>query len=182
MSPSRSRSEKVALAAMITGGVAIVLGLAFVVLGGSSSDKPSAVPPRSTTLPTADFDGRTQDERVRDQKAAEQQKALNALGSGAEDPFASAEGDTSPHKVSITFTADGSLYAGYRFRNGGEGIKVADRTLTVNRVVNGPLPLAQVGVQVVGDSTFATCTITVDGVTVTTQTARGKGFVVVCTA
>lgn len=182
MSPSRSRSEKVALAAMITGGVAIALGLLFVVFGGSSSDKPSAVPPRSTTLPTADFDGRTQDERARDQKAAEQQKALNALGSGTEDPFANTEGDTSEHRVSVTFTADGSLYAGYRFRNGGEGIKVAGNSLTVERTVKGPLPLAQVAVQVVGDSTFATCTIKVDGVKVTSQTARGKGYVVVCTA
>ncbi len=188
MSPTRTRSEKAALGAMIAGAVAIVVGLLVIFLGGSSSsgDQPSAEPPRSTTGPVQEFDGRTQEQRARDKRAADQQKALDALttagdgSGGSDDPFASSDGDRTRHEVRVTFTADGSLYAGYRFRNGGEGIKVASSSLTIDRTVRGPLPVAQVAVQVLENSTYATCSIEIDGVVVNTQTARGKNHVVIC--
>ena len=84
------------------------------------------------------------------------------------------------HQVSISFASDGAMYTGYRFRNGGEGLKVADGTLSVSRDVHGPLPVAQSAVQVLGTAACVTCTIAVDDVVVTRQTARGENHFVVC--
>ena len=100
---------------------------------------------------------------------------------GAEDPFATASGDDTLHKVVLTFTADGGMYAGWRYRSKtGSGVQVADKSLVLSKTVRGGLPVAQMGVQVLGTSTYASCTISVDGVKVSTQTARGVNHVVVC--
>jgi hypothetical protein len=97
------------------------------------------------------------------------------------DPFANDTGDNTLHKVVVRFTSDGALYAGWRYRTkGGEGLKVAEQSLTVGKTVRGSLPVAQAAVQVLGTSTYATCSISVDGVTVRSQTARGQNHVVVC--
>lgn len=102
-------------------------------------------------------------------------------GAAAANPFANSAGDRKLHKVVITFRSDGALYAGWRYRSkGGSGLKVAERSLTVSQTVRGPLPVAQAAVQVLQTSTYATCVISVDGVAVTSQTARGVNHVIVC--
>lgn len=187
MSTSRTRAQKAAVAAMALGGVAIASALLAMLLGGSSTDDDRATAPPSTTAPFEVFDAPPAGEpAVTDVPTStptpSQDNPLALLGKGAGDPFATTSGDTSKHRVTVTFTSDGSLYAGYRFRNGGDGIQVADKTLTITRTVRGPLPVALAGVQALGNATYATCEIQVDGVTTIKQTAKGTNYVTVCTS
>ena len=50
----------------------------------------------------------------------------------------------------------------------------------IGKSVRGPLPVAQLGVQVLSTATYVTCKISVDGVVVSTKTVRGANRVAVC--
>lgn len=111
--------------------------------------------------------------------------SLLALGKSfsATDPFASRAGDTRMHSVTITITADGAAYAGYRYRDGKRSdVRIVDRRFSITRSVRGPLPIVQIGVQVMSNSTWATCSIAIDGTTTNSQTVRGVNHVGVCTS
>ena len=69
---------------------------------------------------------------------------------------------------------------GWRFRGGDDGVRVADKNMVINKSVRGPLPVAQLGVQVLSTATYVTCKISVDGVVVSTKTVRGANRVAVC--
>ncbi len=99
-----------------------------------------------------------------------------------EDPFKGTFDNKRFYDVTITVRSDGPVFIGYRFRSGTEGPYVADRSKTITKRLRGPLPVAQVGVQVFSSSTYATCTIKIDGVTIAQGTAKGTNDVVVCTA
>jgi hypothetical protein len=175
-----NRVQQASLAALVIGAGVIIVVLLRMWLGGSSDDD-SALSP--------DDLGESHSLAPRDTGLAETKKpeaitnfGINsALTAGGDDPFASESSDQSVHKVVIRFTSDGALYAGWRYRTkGGEGSKIAARTLEVSKTVQGGLPVAQAAVQVLQTATYAKCTIIVDGVAVTTQTAKGVNHVTVC--
>ncbi|AXT85583.1 hypothetical protein C6I20_10515 [Aeromicrobium sp. A1-2] len=173
------RVNRVALAAMVLGAAIIVGTLLTMWLGGSDeSSAPAGTGSSSAFRPLPDaLEVEPIDPDETDGLAG------TGLGAkiGSDDPFATESGDNTLHKVVLTFTADGGMYAGWRYRGkSGSGVKVADRSLVLTKTVRGGLPVAQMGVQVLGTSTYATCTISVDGVKVSTQTARGVNHVVVC--
>lgn len=101
---------------------------------------------------------------------------------GTRDPFAKAIGDSSIHKVTISVTSDGAVYVGYRYRSGGTGLKVMDQTFSRTQNERGPLPVVELAVRVIGNSTYATCTVTIDGTKVVSQTAKGGGHITICLA
>lgn len=163
---------------MVVGAGVIVVTLISMLLGGSSDDDKLSTPdeirraqglePRVTDLPDTTMPGAGT-------------KVGNPLKRGAGDPFAAESSDRALHKVVIRFTSDGGMYAGWRYRTkGGEGTKIASGTLEVSKTVRGGLPVAQAAVQVLQTSTYVTCTIFVDGVAVTKQTAKGVNHVTVC--
>ncbi len=168
------------MAALVIGTGVIVVTLLSIWLGGSSDDDAALSPdqlsgsqglePRDTGLVQTQAPDAITD------------KGINtAMTAGGSDPFAGAASDNTLHKVVIRFTSDGGMYAGWRYRTkGGDGSKIADRTLEVSKTVRGALPVAQAAVQVLQTSTYAKCTIFIDGVAVTTQTAKGVNHVTVC--
>ncbi len=109
----------------------------------------------------------------------------NSFGKGVAgaNPFAtSIAGDTGPHVVTITVTSDVAAYVGYRYRDKkAGGTKVVGRSFSITRTVPGSRPSGQVGVQVPPNSTYATCSIAIDGKTVVTRRVDGVYGVVVCT-
>jgi hypothetical protein len=176
-----ARVQQVSLAALIIGACVIVVTLLTMWLGGSSSHDDQALTPDglggSQELAPRDTGllGTDKPEAITDDRVG------SALTAGGTDPFANGAGDQTLHKVVIRFTSDGALYAGWRYRDkGGAGSKIASHTLEVGRTVRGALPVAQAAVQVLQTATYAKCTIFVDGVAVTTQTARGVNHVTVC--
>ena len=111
--------------------------------------------------------------------------ALLASGKGISDknPFSSSFGDTRLHTVTIRVSGDGAVYVGYRYRDGkASNSRVISRSFSTSRSVHGPLPVAQVGVQVMTSGTYATCSILIDGVVVNSSTAHGANHVTVCTS
>lgn len=108
--------------------------------------------------------------------------ALFGKGKSGSDPFASSSGgDTRLHTVTVSIKADGAAYVGYRYRDGrSSNAKVVGRAYSFTRTVRGPLPVAQIGVQVMSTSTYATCSIAIDGTTTVVQTAHGRNNIVVC--
>lgn len=167
------------MAAMVVGAVVIVGTMLTIWLGGSSDDKASededlAGSYRAPTLDTG---------IVKTEKPGKSaSKDVNSLlAAGGSDPFAGTTSDGKLHKVVIRFTSDGAMYAGWRYRSkGGDGLQVGNRTLEVSKTVRGPLPVGQAAVQVLQTASYATCSIIVDGIVVTTQTAKGVNHVTVC--
>lgn len=175
------RVRQASIAAVVIGAGVIVVTLLSMWLGGGSSDDDKASSP-DELLGSQGLEPRDTGLVATDKPEALNANGLNsALTAGGDDPFATTSSDQTLHKVVIRFTSDGAMYAGWRYRTkGGEGLKVANRTLEVSKTVKGSLPVAQAAVQALQTSTYATCTIIVDGVAVTTQTARGVNHVTVC--
>jgi len=165
-------------AAVVVGvGVIVVTLLSMLLSGPSDADKVST---REEIQRAQGLEPRVSDPPAT-AKVGPSTKVGSALKTGAVDPFANASSDHTLHKVVIRFTSDGAMYAGWRYRSkGGDGSKIASRTLEVSKTVRGGLPVAQAAVQALQTSTYATCTIFVDGVAVTKQTAKGVNHVTVC--
>ena len=84
------------------------------------------------------------------------------------------------HNVKIAVESDGAVRVGFKFTGGAEGLKDATKTFSKSATVSGSDGLAQVGVQLLDNATFATCTITVDGAKKSTQKTTTKASVAVC--
>jgi hypothetical protein len=164
---------------VVVGIGVIVVTLLSMLLGGSSDD--GKVSTRDEIRQAQGLEPGLTDTPKTKLGPSGSTKVGTPLKAGGADPFANASSDHTLHKVVIRFTSDGAMYAGWRYRTkGGEGSKIASRTLEVSKTVRGALPVAQAAVQSLQTSTYATCTIFVDGVAVTRQTARGVNHVTVC--
>lgn len=99
---------------------------------------------------------------------------------------APSDGDSAPsdgkHKVRITVESDGKVKVGFKFIDGDQGIKDANRSFSLNKTVQGDAALAQVGVELGTGATYATCTISVDGVKKSTRRTTATAQVVICNA
>lgn len=178
MQLTNDRVRLAAMIAMAVGFVIIVVMVLSLVLGGSDDQASDQGDSRGST-----------GLQPYDPGLAEVAPA-KSFGKDSSDPFKAKDGssffDTSTggnevRKVEIRFKSDGALYAGWRYRTkGGEGSKVASKSLTVSKTVKGGLPTAVAAVQALSTATYATCTIYVDGVVVSTQTAKGANHVTVC--
>ncbi|MCW2749074.1 MAG: hypothetical protein JWR83_184 [Aeromicrobium sp.] len=176
---SSKRVRLVAIAATSLGCVMLLVA-GFMIWNGNSSNSTNGVDGNAL----APYQGNTNDfENLRPTQAPASGVSLPGFTTGASagDPFANSVGDSSIHRVTISVTSDGAIYVGYRYRNGKKGVKVANGSFSDSRTLHGPLPLAQVGVQVIGNGTYAICSVTIDGAKVVTYTAKGAGHVVVCT-
>ena len=178
---TRLKLDKVGLASIALGCVLLVaFGLKAVVGDGSDGDPPSA--DGQAAFRPFGADSVLEDGEVTPQAT----QGGDPLAPGALGSALSAAGtfgelkDNNLHTVVLTATSDGGMYVGWRFRGGGKGVKVADRSTVVKKSVYGPLPVAQFGVQLFSSATYGTCTLSVDGVVVSTKTVRGEHNVVVC--
>lgn len=178
----RSRGGRTALVATVLGTVLLLVG-GYLVLFDESSKTPTSAEGLSAGTqpfqPGEDEIPESLEDLVNPAKIGE--SAVTGVSQGAGNPFGNTAGDRRFHTVQITLRSDGAMYIGYRYRDKSGGLKIAERTLVVNHRVRGPLPVAQVAVQVLDTATFATCSIAIDGVTVTQSTARGSHHVAICT-
>lgn len=166
-------------------GTVVLLASGFVMLRGDSSDGDSA----SDALGSPDAFVPYDDDAGSEPAVDEDDTASPGPGGTPED-FASTRndsfgkylGDTGPHKVRITVTSDGAIYVGYRFYKGSQGLKYANKSFSVSETVKGGRGVAQVGAQVLDTASYATCSISIDGVVVTTNRASKRFAVAVCTA
>ena len=83
--------------------------------------------------------------------------------------------------MTITLTADGPMKYVYRTKDGTTAPRTANRQTSMSYELRGPRAVAQAFVQQIGSSTYATCSITVDGERVSTETARKTYQIVACT-
>jgi hypothetical protein len=97
------------------------------------------------------------------------------------DPLKIARRDSRIVNVTITLTSDGPMKYAYRTREGPSAPQSANRTASVSLRLRGPTPVAQAFVQLIDGSTYATCTITIDGERVSRATAKKMYQVVACT-
>ena len=172
--PELSRKQVIALVVVIAGLVAILLAM---LSGSDSSDGATSGSGSNQAIePVAPIDPNDADA---DDPAALKKNA-NPLSPLA-DPFATSYGGNFKHKVTVRVSADSALRYGVRFRDGYEADKIVAGGATITRTVKGGFPLAQVGVRTAPNSTRGSCSVTIDGVQVSSHsTNRGLG-VVVCT-
>ena len=171
--PELSRRSAWALVVVVAGLVAIGLAL----FGGSGSDgatpdssRPEAINPVEPIDPD-DADAK-EPKDLRD--------VVNPLSPLA-DPFATSYGGNFKHKVTVRVSADSALRYGVRFRDGYETDKIVQGGATITRTVKGGFPLAQVGMRTAPNSTRGSCSISIDGVEVSSHTTNKSLGVVVCT-
>lgn len=175
---TRRKLDKIGLASAAVGAVVLVAFGLSTLRGGDSDGDPSAdsteafvpyetevLPEEPTITPSTPASGKS---------PALLTDALDSVGKFGKG------GDNSVHKVVLTAKSDGGIYVGYRLRGGREGIQVAEKKFAYSNSARGPLPIAQLGVQILSTATYATCTISVDGVVVSTKTVRGTYRVLVC--
>ncbi|MCW2800154.1 MAG: hypothetical protein JWQ70_1626 [Aeromicrobium sp.] len=170
----RKRVDRIALAAVAV-GLVILLVAGFTIWHGNSSDS-SAKSPQDIFVP---YETNTQDLQG---TRPTQGSTGTPSTTKSSDPFTSDANDHKMHHVVVSVVSDGEIFVGYRYRGGRKATKVTTRSYSNTATVHGPQPLAQVGAQLKGSATYATCTITLDGKQVAKSTTKGAGSVVVCTA
>lgn len=184
------KGHKWAVAA-VAAGVLLIAAALIPWGGGDKPDKPAAHAP--TSRPTVD-NGKFDPNDTGGLKAGAKSGTSQVIAPGGDNPFAKSNKDTDQfgvsdidnklHTVTMTATSDGAMNIGYRFRGGhGDGAKIASRNFSFTNKVRGGLPVSQIGVQTLSNGSYVTCSITIDGVEVSSaKTTKGPGYVVVCTA
>lgn len=174
----RARGREIALAALVL-GTALILAAGYLVLLADSDDaSTNSMPSISPPTPQS-----TQAERVDPSKNPfdPENKDQPGLGTNGVDPLANAAGDTRLHDVTVTLRSDGPIRWLFRTRSGDSAPQDANRSVSFTRRIRGPLPAAQIFVQVIPRSSYATCTISIDGVVVESVTAKKAYQAVACT-
>lgn len=155
---TKRKLNNLGLVAMIIGAVVIgAFGLKLIL------DTSPDVPKASETLEAPGID----DETSTPTPVAQPTATSTALSDGQ-------------HEVKISVESDGGIRVGFRFTGGDEGVKDATKTFSRTANVSGSTGLAQVGVQLLDNASFATCTITVDGQKKSTQKTNNQASVAVC--
>ena len=168
---------------MVVGAVVVVVSGFLMVRGGSTADP--SVSDSGGSDAFVPYDDPTVDpaaiEKTEPTPEPGGKNPLTVVSKGNEG-WGKTTGDTGPHEVTISVTSDGAIYVGYRFWKGKSGLKFAEKSFSTTQTVHRGRGVAQVGAQVLDTATYATCTISVDGVVVTTNRASKKLAVAVCTA
>ena len=173
--PELSRRQSIALAAVVAGLVVVALAL----FGGSGSDGGSAEASRPGDLiePVPPIDADDPDARnLEDLKNGD--NPLNSLA----DPFGTSYGGNFEHKITIRVSSDAPLQYGVRFRDGHEFKKIVTGGDTYTRTVKGGFPLVQAGMYMAPNGTRGSCSITIDGVKVSSYSTTKGMHIIVCTA
>lgn len=173
----RTRGQKLALVALVL-GTALLLAAGYVALPDDPAD-PAATPTPSATTPSPQS---TQAERADAAKNPFDPDNGNQLGIGTNgvDPFDNVAGSHQVYNVKINLRTDGQMKFVYRYRTGYTDPKSANGSVSVSKRIRGPRAVAQVFVQLIG-GTYATCSISIDGETVSSATAKKMYDVVACT-
>lgn len=177
MRHSRRRGQRVAVVATVL-GTALIAASGYLYLQGPE-EKTSATPraPKVSLQPTQPPRDEIPKNFEKFFEGADQDGSVTVTG----DPLQNAGTGKTIHKVTITLTADGPMKYVYRTKDGTTAPRTANRQTSMSYELRGPRAVAQAFVQQIGSSTYATCSITVDGERVSTETARKTYQIVACT-
>jgi hypothetical protein len=175
----RTRGQKVALGATVL-GVVLLLAVGYRALPDDSPE-PTAEPAPSVSVSVPAPDVGTGELPDSFKKALDPgSEGQPGFGTSGKDPFDNMAGSTQIYHVKINLRTDGQMKFVYRYRTGYTDPKTASGSASVSKELRGPRAVAQVFVQLIGGS-YATCSITIDGKTVSTTTAKKMYDVVACT-
>ncbi|MGH3474766.1 MAG: hypothetical protein ACRDOT_07635, partial [Aeromicrobium sp.] len=155
---------------VVTAGVVAMLVALF-----SSSSSPNSDNPRQSSNravePVAPIDPQDPDANP---PAKDVGKALDLTN-----PFASSFGKAGRREVTVRITSNGAVNVGIYYRDKKRSTRQVTGAYSVTRTVEGRYPLAAVALQLPGNlpgtASRATCTIIIDGIKVTTRTAKKAG-------
>jgi hypothetical protein len=182
------RSRRVVIALVVISSlVAVFAGVQLVRGDDASSNEVSSAPLKRDLGLDDDFTSSDDDYAPSDDKSPTSDDPVvatlggNQLLSPSDDVYANPQGPVRRLRVTLTLKSDGPLYEAYDFRDGKRGgPSVIGKTMTVTRTLYGPPPVARLVAQVMINATYVTCRITIDGVVVAQDTARGPGYVSAC--
>lgn len=167
--PDLSRRQIIALVVVVAGLVAIGLAL----FGGSGSGGPKNGTQGNQAIdPVSPLDPRNEDAGGPDSK--------NNPLSDLTDPFATSFGGNFRHKITVRVSSATILRYAVRFRDGHEEDRVVSGGTTISRTIKGGFPLVQVGVRNAHDSSRASCSVSIDGVKVSSNTTHKRLGIVIC--
>ncbi|VXB18260.1 hypothetical protein [Aeromicrobium sp. 9AM] len=182
------RPRRVVIALIVVSSLVAVFAGVQLVRGDDASNEVSSAPlKRDLGSPDDDFASSDDDTVPTDKESPTSDDPVvatlggNQLLSPSDDVYANPQGPVRRLRVTLTLKSDGPLYEAYDFRDGKRGgPSVIGKTLTVTRTLYGPPPVARLVAQVMINATYVTCRITIDGVVVAQDTARGPGYVSAC--
>lgn len=173
----RTRGHKLAIAATVLGS-AMLLAAGYLALPDDSLETPRGEAP-SVSLPAPDpGTGEVPDDvdNPFDPGSGNQ----FGFGTNGVDPFDNVTGSHQTYDVEINLRTDGRIKFIYRFRDGSTDPKTANGSTSISKQIPGPRAVAQTFVQLIGGS-YVTCSISIDGETVSTSTTKKMYDVVACT-
>ena len=174
------RGRRIAVAATILGTALLLVGGYRTLVNDSSAPDSSAGSTPGIPLPLdSPEDTPSPSEDVVDPDGTDDQPGWGTSAGG--NSFTDVPRNDQIHDVTITLRSDGPMKYMYRFHTGDIGPKDANRSASITKKLRGPRAVAQVFVQVLGSSSYATCTMSIDGEIVSTTTARTTYQVVACT-
>lgn len=177
MRHSSLRGERIAIVATVLGTI-LLLVAGYLVLRDGSEDPVPALPqaPKVSLQPT---------QPPRDEVPDSFEKFFEGANGGGltatGDPLKLAGTGSIVYNVTITLTSDGPMRYVYRFHDGDTPVRTANGRTSITRKLRGPRAVAQGYVQRMEGATYASCSITIDGVVVDTNTARKLYQVTACT-
>lgn len=176
------KDHKWASTAMAAGVVLIAVAVIISAGGGNSGSSPAASP--TATLPPASDTGTDDSRPPTDGPTPSTLGNLPGFSAGSSDThaYAFSIGDTKIHTVTLTINTDGQAYLGYQFRYGQPHKVIGNNSFSITKHLRGPSPIAQVAGQVVGNATYTTCAIYIDGKKAISHTVRGLNNIAFCGA
>ncbi len=175
MRHSRRRGQRIAVVATVLGTILLLVGAYMMFV--EDDDEPSAAGPTAPSVSLQPTQPPRDEIPEGFEKFFEGGGSLTVTG----DPLRNAGTGNTVHNVLITLTSDGPMKYVYRTADGDTAPRLANRQTSMTYNLRGPRAVAQAFVQVINGSTYATCTITVDGVRASTSRATKLYQVVVCT-
>ena len=181
-SPVVNRRVAIAVAIVAAVGIAVFCVRAYSLWQDGSTDAPSTSGSRSGSAAGSGSEPARPTSGVLSRENSPELAKSSSKSAATGDPFANSYGSDKKYTVKLVIETDAAANVGYRYRDGkGDGQQVIEKSFSKTRTVRGPLPVAQIGVQALGNSTYVRCSIYVDGIKVISYKAKGAGHVAVCT-
>ena len=177
MSRSRRRQDKIAVAAIVIGAVAMIVALVNIV--ASRSDESPTVRPSATAAPTDDSSQNDLESNGDD--SDETTPSTTRDWSEMEAALAGTTSSAGRHTITMRIETDSLSQWAYKWRDRGLSDKKVTRSgQPVTRTLVTPLPGGVIAVQLGPGGGTASCSVTVDGVETSSQTATGRYSIAIC--
>jgi|GEM_PF-3957962 len=178
MSRSRRRQDKIAIAAIVIGVVAMGVALVNIVKDSRSDDPPRPEPSVAATPADDPFDG----VEPESDDVSEENSSTDGQWSEMEAALAgTTTSSASRYTITMRIETDSLSQWAYKWRDRALSDKKVTRSgQTVTRSFVTALPGGVIAVQLGPEGGTASCSVTVDGVETSSQTATGRYSIAFC--